>query len=372
MRFGLDGAQTMLRGTVARLLRERVPLERVRRIAEAEDPKECRAVLLDLGAAGVSGLLVPEEQGGAGLGLLEAVVAAQELGAAATPVSFHASCVLAPLLLRAAGSSGQRAEWLGGTAAGDALLGVALGGSGSSGSGEGEAIVERGGRLVGAARAVADAGIADAFLVAAGDTLYLAPSGAEGITVEPLLTVDRTRRLGDVTFDVAFTALERLPGRPQQRDLERAVQAARIALAADALGACYRAIQLAVEYAKGREQFGRLIGSFQAVKHLCAEMIADTDPVQSLLWYTAHAWDREQPDAGRLAALLKAHVVEVGSEVASKATQVFGGMGFTWECDVHWFYQRLAYARQVLGTPEELRAEAAAIYHDHARAVSSF
>jgi alkylation response protein AidB-like acyl-CoA dehydrogenase len=208
-------------------------------------------------------------------------------------------------------------------------------------------------------------------LVAAGDMLYLAPAGAEGITIEPLLTVDRTRRLGDISFDVATSALERLPGRLAKGDLERALQAARVALAADALGACYRSIQLAVEYAKGREQFGRVIGSFQAVKHLCAEMIADTDPIQSLLWYTAHAWDRERPDAGRLAALLKAHVAEVGAEVASKATQVFGGMGFTWECDVHWFYQRLAYARQVLGTPEELRAEAAATYDDPVQAASS-
>jgi alkylation response protein AidB-like acyl-CoA dehydrogenase len=214
------------------------------------------------------------------------------------------------------------------------------------------------------APAVADADVAEAFLVVAGDTLWLAPAGAEGVTVEPLLTVDRTRRLGRVSFDVAASALERLPGKLAPGDRSRALQAARTALAADALGACYRSIQLAVEYAKRREQFGRPIGSFQAVKHLCAEMIAETDPIQSFLWFTAHAWDRAQPDTGRLAALLKAHVAEVGAEVASKATQVFGGMGFTWECDLHWFYQRIAYARQVLGTPEELRAEAAGSYED--------
>jgi alkylation response protein AidB-like acyl-CoA dehydrogenase len=351
VRFGLDGAQSLLRGTVARLARERVPLDRARRIAEGDDAAAHRAVFAELGEGGVTGLLVPEDQGGAGLGMLEAAIAAQELGAAATPASFHASCVLAPLLLRASGSATQRAEWLGGIAAGDALLAVAFDG-----------VELRDGRVVGTAPAVADADTADAFLVAAGEALFLAPAGAAGIEVQPWLLVDRTRRLGAVRFDLAAAALEPLPGRLDVSQRRRALAAARTALAADALGACYTAIQLAVEYAKRREQFGRVIGSFQAVKHLCAEMIADTDPIQSLLWYAAHAWDRGQEEAPRLAALLEAHVSEVGAEVAAKATQVFGGMGFTWECDVHWFYQRIAYARQVLGTPEALRAEAAAAY----------
>ncbi|HUP24029.1 MAG TPA: acyl-CoA dehydrogenase family protein [Thermoanaerobaculia bacterium] len=347
MRFGLDGAQSLLRDTVAQLARQDAPLERVRRIAEAEGVAEHRSVYAELGEAGVTGLLVPEEHGGAGLGLLEAAIAAQELGAAATPASVHASCVLAPLLLHACGSQAQRAEWLGGIASGDALVAVATRG-----------IDERGGRLVGVAPEVADADLADVFLVVAGEKLYLAPAKAGGIDVAPLLLVDRTRRLGAVRFDLAVAGLERLPGPIAPELLERVVAASRVALAADALGACYRAIQLAVDYAKQREQFGRVIGSFQAVKHLCAEMIADTDPIQSFLWHAAHAWDREEADAPRLAALLKAHVAEVGAEVASKATQVFGGMGFTWECEVHWCYQRIGYARQVLGVPEELRDEA--------------
>jgi alkylation response protein AidB-like acyl-CoA dehydrogenase len=235
-----------------------------------------------------------------------------------------------------------------GIATGEKVVAVALDG-----------VEERGGRLVGTSLEVADADIADVIVVAAGEALYLAPAGAAGIAVEPLLLVDRTRRLAELRFDSAVAALERMPGELGREARERVVAAERIALAADALGACYRAIQLAVEYAKRREQFGRVIGSFQAVKHLCAEMIADTDPVQSLLWYAAHAWDRHDPEAPRLAALLKSHVAEVGAEVASKATQVFGGMGFTWDCDVHWFYQRTAYARQVAGTPDRLRAEAA-------------
>ena len=140
--------------------------------------------------------------------------------------------------------------------------------------------------------------------------------------------------------------------------LGRVLDAGRIALAADALGASERALELAVEYAQTRQQFGRPIGSFQAVKHLCAETVADVEPVRSLLWYAAFAWDEQRPDARRVATLLKAHAAEVATRAVSTCIQVYGGMGFTWECDLHVWFKRAGFDRQMLGGPAALRQEA--------------
>jgi alkylation response protein AidB-like acyl-CoA dehydrogenase len=151
-----------------------------------------------------------------------------------------------------------------------------------------------------------------------------------------------------------------LPGCDAQL-VARVLQAVRILLSADALGAAQRALAMAVEYAKHREQFGVVIGSFQAVQHLCAEVVAEIDPVQSLLWYAAYAWDQGLPEAATLSALLKAHTAETTTQAVAVTTQVHGGIGFTHECDHHIFYQRVGYARQLFGTPDQLRAEAAAL-----------
>ena len=341
MDFGLSEPQQLLRQTVAQFLKDIVPTERVRSIMESEDGYDSK-LLTELGDQGVLGLLVPEEHGGAGLGLLDTVVAAQELGRAATPCNFHDQAVYAPLLLAAAGGE-VGSEWLPKVAEGGARVAVADGPFETAGD-----------ELT--ALYVPDGCHADAFLVVRGDTLHLIP--ASSADAQPLLTVDDTRRLADVTFESLGRALDVAPAA-----LARARQAAQIALAADALGASQQGLDIAVEYSLGREQFGRIIGSYQALKHVCAEVIAAIDPVQSLVWYAAFAWDEGLDDAAWLAPLTKAHATEAGTYAVTQTTQVFGGMGFTWECDMHLSYKRVGFDRQILGSPIELRRLAAELQY---------
>jgi alkylation response protein AidB-like acyl-CoA dehydrogenase len=138
----------------------------------------------------------------------------------------------------------------------------------------------------------------------------------------------------------------------------RVSDAARVVLAADSFGACERALEEAIEYAGVREQFGRVVASFQAVKHMCAETFAELEPLRSLGWYAAFAWDEQRDDAARTVALLKAHSAEVSTRSVMTTTQVYGGMGFTWECNQQLWFKRVGYNRQALGGPVAERARA--------------
>jgi alkylation response protein AidB-like acyl-CoA dehydrogenase len=221
------------------------------------------------------------------------------------------------------------------------------------------------GKLRGNAMCVPDAMVADAFVVVAGDgdarEALLLPRGTPGLHTAELATVDDSRRVGELTFDdVEIGATQRLAGLDVKK-VDRVLDAARIALAADAFGASERVLEEAVTYAQTRKQFGRVIASYQAVKHMCAEAYAEIEPVRAFLWYAAFAWDESYPDASRAAALLKAHATEAGTSAVTTAVQVFGGMGFTWECDAHIWFKRVGYDRQMFGGPVELRAAGASL-----------
>lgn len=341
MDFGLSEPQRMLEQTTAQFLGDVAPLERVRQIMESESGYDVD-LLAQLGDQGLLGLLVAEDHGGFGLGLLDAVVAAQSLGAHSTPVNFHDQAVYAPLLLAAEGGN-LASEWLPRVADGSARVCVADGPTEETANGL-------------RALYVPDAPHADAFLVVREEQVFFVD--ATGVATEPLLTVDDTRRLGDATFSELGEPLDITPAQ-----LKRARQAAQIALAADALGASRRGLDIAVDYAMQREQFGRIIASYQGLKHVCAEVIAELDPVQSLVWFAAFSWDEKSPDVDWLAPLTKAHATEVGTSAVTQATQVFGGIGFTWECDMHLSYKRVGFDRQVLGNPSELRRLAADVQY---------
>jgi alkylation response protein AidB-like acyl-CoA dehydrogenase len=139
------------------------------------------------------------------------------------------------------------------------------------------------------------------------------------------------------------------------------LDAGRVALAADLLGASERALEKAVRYAGQRVQFGRVIGSFQAVKHLCAEMAAELEPARSLVWYAAYAFDHRPDEASLVAAHAKAHLAEIGTAIVRTATEVYGGYGFTDEGELHLWFKRVGLDRQLLGAPDALRGEAAAL-----------
>jgi len=350
--FGLSEDQQLFAQSLRGFLSDRVPMDRVRTVMESASGHDA-VLIAQLAEQGVTGILVPEKHGGSGLGLLDAAIAAQELGRAATPFSFHSAAVVAPLLLAQAGNEELTGPWLSRIAEGKALIGLAL-----------AAPALRGGTLSGTVGFAMDAASADALLVVAGsgsDTrVLLLPRDTPGMTVTALSTVDDTRRVAEVGFENVAAEGHVLELADAATAVERAVDAGRVVLAADALGAAERSLELAVQYALTREQFGRVIGSFQAVKHMCAEVFAEVEPVRSLLWYAAFAWDDGREDAATMAALVKSHGTEAATEATTTCIQVYGGMGFTYECDMHVWFKRAGYDRQMLGGPSALREKAAA------------
>ena len=283
MDFGLSDDQRLLTETLQGFLDERVPAARIRELREADSPYD-RGVWRDLAEMGIAGILVPEAEGGSDLGLLDASLVAWTLGHAAAPTPFLASGVMAPLALRAFEGT---ESWLAGLASGDVVMGVALTEAFSVREGAGVRVQD--GRLVGKALMAIDAVGADHALVAvADDGLAVVRCDAPGLAQTRLRTTDATRLTSELVFDgVAPEAL--FPG--EAALVARVLDAGRIALAGDTLGACESMIEQAVAYALERKQFDRVIGSFQAVKHMCAEMIAELEPARSLLWYAAHSFD---------------------------------------------------------------------------------
>ena len=261
----------------------------------------------------MTGVLVPEAQGGSGLALLDAAIVSQAFGHAATPAPFLSSSVMATVALRtlaeegAVGDAGAAVErCLGGIAGAEQVVGVAF--TERFAVREDAGVRLESGRLRGTSLMAIDALGAERLLVAVdGATLALVEGAAAGVGIERLATVDATRCTSELVLDgVAPEAL--FEGAAAERAIGRALEAGRIALAADALGCCESMLERAVAYAKERKQFGRVIGSFQSVKHLCAEMVAELEPARSLLWYAAHSFDAMPDETPLLACHVLAHV----------------------------------------------------------------
>jgi alkylation response protein AidB-like acyl-CoA dehydrogenase len=177
-----------------------------------------------------------------------------------------------------------------------------------------------------------------------------------GVEINRLLTTDATRCSSEIVLDgISPEAIFEAAG----STIQSMLQAGRIALAADTLGACESMIEQAVAYAQQRKQFGRMIGSFQAVKHMCAEMIADLEPARSLLWYSAHSFNAMPDEVALMSCHALAHASEIGRTIASVATQVHGGIGWTDDQNLHFWFKRIGMARHLLGGPEFLRDQAA-------------
>ena len=348
MQFGLSEEQVLLQDNVARFLTDNVPLDAVRAYADGGDDA---AIWQGLSELGVAALLIPEEAGGIGLTPLDAAIVAECLGYSTAPTPFIGSAVIAPAALVASG--GDHNELLGELAAGGKRIGIAFG----------EAIGRRGdagitvdGTNLNGKALFAFDDAADSYLVASNDrALFLVDAGA--VDRKPLTTIDKSRRTVELTFE-GSSALQ-ISDDPEV--FNAALDIGRVMLAADTLGAAQNMIDQAVAYAKEREQFNRPIGSFQAVKHMCAEMAAGLEPCRAMVWFAAHAL-AELPEEARLTAChTKAHLAEVGKFVAKTATEVHGGMGFTDLLGLHYWFKRCGANRQWLGAPELVRDEAAAL-----------
>ena len=335
MEFGLTSDQTMMQESIDRTLARVAPLERVRKAANEPFARDVFDALVQLA---VPGILIPEEVGGLGLSLLDATLAAEMLGKHVAPVPFVASAVMAPLALVGAGTDAQRKAWLPKLASGETIAGVAVS-EHASGAREKAQVTAKNGKLSGKALFVLDFAGADIFIVADKfGELHLIDARAKGLEKTLLTTIDATRAIGELNFDSAEA--EPLTGGNGPTTLERM-------------------IEKAVAYAKERKQFGRVIASFQAVKHLCAEMTAELEPCRALIWYAAYGSDALPDQSRRLAAHAKAHLSEIGPFVARTATEVHGGMGFTDLLGLHYWFKRIGFNRQILGGPEKARHDAA-------------
>lgn len=356
MEFGLSQEQEMLEQSVGRYLSENGALECARAFAGGDESR-AEYVWNGLSQFGAPGLLVPEEHGGIGLGLLDAALVSKQLGFNVTPAPFVSTAVMGPIALQLVGSDEQRAKWLPELAQGKIVVGAAV--AESVGVREDAGIRSAASTLTGKALFVLDFE-ADVYLIAdESRRLYLVRAESDGLSRRLLTTIDKTRRVGELVLDKVEAEL--LPGSEDGEACARVVDAGRIALSADSLGAAQHMLLKAVGYSMEREQFGRQIGSFQAVKHMCAEMAAALEPCHSLLWYAAHAFDAV-PDESRLTAChAKAHIAEVATFVAKTATEVHGGIGFTDELGLHYWFKRIGANRQLLGGPERVREEAARV-----------
>ena len=365
MDFGLTADQQMLADSAREFLAAESPATTVRRISEDEhafSPELFRKMV----EQGWTGILVPEAHGGLGLGMLDAAVLLTELGRSLTPAPILSSAVLATSLIASAGSAAQKKQWLPKLASGEVIATVAWLEEGDRLDPGGVLLKPRrargGLRLSGSKLFVMDAEIAHLFVVAvrtgagsgeAGVSLLLVPRDTPGISVTPLPSIDVTRRVYEVKFDdVAVTPTALLGGEGKGwKHLAKLLDAACVAIAAESQGGSERALHMAVEYAKVREQFGRVIGSFQAVKHIAAECFSEIEPSRSLVWYAAWALQGNPRDASRAAAMAKARLGDVYSRTTNRSVQIHGGIGFTWEHDIHFWFKRARCNEAAFGNP---------------------
>jgi len=350
--FDLSDEQRLLQDTIRGFLDKECPPTHLRAVFEGSghDPTLWKGMV----ELGLGGLHLSDEWGGAGQGLVDLALAAEVLGHCGAPGPFLGHS-LAGLAIQLAGSDAQREAWLPRLASGEVQATVALGEPGGLWQPE-QWTLEAGERLTGTKTNVPQADLADLLVVGlAGGALALVERGAQGMAIASIEGGDRARRLDAVVFQ--GTPCEILPG--GQGASERVRDAGLVLLAADAFGAGSRLVEMSVEYAKQREQFGVTIGHFQALKHQLANMALEMEPSRALYWYAAYAFDHLPQEAPRSAALAKAHITERAMQVARDAVEAHGGIGFTWECDVQLWFKRCMFDRAFLGAPSVHRERAA-------------
>ena len=363
MKFAFTDEQVQLRAALRRFLADHSPTTEVRRLMATEagyDAAVWRRLCDDLGVGGVH---IPEAYGGAGFTCQELAVVVEEMGRALFCAPYFSSTVLAATAVLTAGTEEDKAELLPSIAAGERLATLALLEGGGRWHGSSVELVARAGRLSGVKTHVLDGGIADAILVAArqpgsrgedGISLYWVDASSAGVSRRPLATLDPTRKLARVAFD---NAPARLIGREGESGpaLAKTLDLAAVALANEMVGGAERLLGSAVDYAKLRMQFGRPIGSFQAVKHCCADLLLEVELAKSAAYQAANAAAEDDEDLPALASLAKAAASDAYMRAAKDCIQIHGGIGFTWDHDTHLWYKRAKSSEVLLGGAHEHR-----------------
>jgi len=353
MDFGFSEEQEMLRDAARRFLADNCPTTFVRKMMDHPTAHDA-ALWGKIVELGWTAILIPEEYGGLGGSFLDMTVILEEAGKTLMPGPFFASSVLGAAAIVEGGSDALKTAVLPKIAGGEYLATLAIPETSGRFDAAGIALEAKksgdGYVLTGEKFFVPDAHVAESIAVAVrtapggadGITLLLVDAVTPGITITQLKTVDMTRRLAHVRFDGVKVGADRVLGAENGGwpIAARLIDIAATALAVELVGTAQRALDLSVEYARTRVQFGKPIGSFQAIKHKCVDMMVAVENARSLAYYAAWAIDQRAEDEHTAVAMAKAYASDMAKNVTSEAIQVHGGIGFTWEHDMHLFHRR--------------------------------
>ena len=349
MEFGLSESQQILKDNARKFFAGECNMAQVRRLAETETAYDA-ALWSKLAEQGFTGIIFPEEHGGLGLGKVELALLMEEAGYALLPGPFFSTVALAGTVLDALATAEQKKKYLDPICEGKARATVALLEDNASWDPAAARIDVAGDKLNGTKLFVTDAAIADFVVVTARNGAFLVDAKAPGLRIEPMKGMDLTRKIYAVHFKEA--PAERL-GPAEHRSaaggLARALEVATTALAAEMVGGMQRVLEITVAYAKTRKQFGKPIGIFQAVQHQCADMYLETESSRSAAYYAAWALEENAPDASNAVSIAKMYSSDACRTVGNRGIQVHGGMGFTWENDLHFYYRRAKASETMLG-----------------------
>jgi alkylation response protein AidB-like acyl-CoA dehydrogenase len=343
MEFDLNADEIALRDAARRFLENEAPVSYARAMMD-DERGYADDVWRKMAELGWMALPFPEDAGGVGQGFIALSILLAEMGRVVLPGPYFATVVPAGHAILLAGSQEQRKELLGGICAGEITAAFAY----DDGGRQDAVRADAGGRLTGNVRFIIDGAAADRLVVAAvgsdGGGLFV--TGREGVTATAAGWMDGTRKAAHLRFDNA--PAERLVGDAEEA-IVRVLDLAAVGLAAELLGACERVLELSVAYAKDRVQFDRPIGSFQAVKHRAADMLLDVESARNAVWYAAWALERNHEDAPLAASMAKAFVSDAARRVTASGIQVHGGIGFTWDHDMHLYFKRAKCSEALFG-----------------------
>jgi len=361
MDFAFSEEQEQLRKEARSFLAKESPASRVRKVMDTEDAFD-DGLWKKLVENGWTALGIPEEHGGFGT-FLDLVVVLEEAGRQLLPGPFFSTMGLAVPVLLEAGTEAQKKKWLGAIASGQARGTLAL--TEPSGRWDAEGVGLRAARqgegwqLDGVKLFVPDAGVADLLVVAArtrasgedGVTLFLVEGRPSGMTVTPMKTLDRTRRWYEVKLEGVTLPDNSVMGQVDQGwpPLRRALEWASAALCAEMVGGASHVLETSVEYAKTRQQFGKPIGIYQAVSHKLSDMLLEVESARSATYYASWAVNADAPDRALASSMAKAYVSDAYRRAAGNGIQVHGGIGFTWEHDMHLYFKRAKASEVTLG-----------------------
>ena len=363
MDFGFSEEQEMLRNSARDFLAKECPMTYVRQMME-DDRGFRDAQWRKMAELGWMGLVLPEEHGGAGFTFVDLVVVLEEMGRAVLPGPFFSTVVLGSVALAEGGSAAQKEQYLPRLAAGELRVTLAQLEPNARWDADGVQLEARqaggGYALSGTKLFVPDAHTADLLVVAGrapgskgaeGVTLFLVDARAPGVTTTLLKTMDQTRKLCEVALQDVSVPAEHVLGAPGQgwKLLDRVVDRGKVGLCAEMCGGAQKVLEMSVEYAKVREQFGRPIGSFQAIQHKCANMLVEVESSKSATYYAAWAVANDVPEAPLAAAMAKAYCSDAYRHTAGEGIQIHGGIGFTWEHDMHIFFKRAKSSEVTFG-----------------------